>query len=370
MGLLLRVQPSGKRSYYVQIGRGKRIRIGEAGPFTLKLAIERANTILRDPAAATKTTTPVGTTLQEYVAGDYKDFVTAHKKDAAATLARIKAAWAPLLSRRVEDITAADVELIRTKRLAAGKTKATVNRDVAALSSVFALWVKNTPGAEHPLHDMEALAEPDDKRVRYLKKDEAQRLRETLADRDAAGKAAREHYNEWCLQRSKPTLPSINTYCDHITPMVLLSLNTGMRQGELFGLTWDAVNLDKRQVTVKAATSKGNKTRVIPLNAEAFEVLTTIKPAIATGLVFKSPKTGAAFDNVKKAWGALTEAAKLPDFRWHDMRHDFASQLVMRGVSLYTVQTLMGHGSSLMTQRYAHLQPDHLADAVNVLGHA
>lgn len=365
-GLLLRVQPSGKRTYYVQIARGKRLRIGGADIYTLKRAEKRATDILLDPAAA-MTVAPAGVTLREYAEGDYTQFATSRKKDADGTLARVLAAWSSLLDRRIGEITAADVEVVRTKRLNAGRTKATVNRDVAALSGVLAHWAKANK-TEHPLHELESLDEPDDKRVRYLSKDEGKRLHQALADRDAAGKAERERYNEWCRQRGKPTLPSITDYCDHLTPMVLLSLNTGMRQGELFGLTWEAVNLDKKQATVLAATSKGNKTRVIPLNPEAQTVVAKIKPLVAAGLVFKSRKTGGKFDNVKKAWVGLTAAAGLTDFRWHDMRHDFASQLVMRGVSLYTVQTLLGHGSSVMTQRYAHLQPDHLADAVNMLG--
>jgi integrase len=368
-GLLLRVQPSGKRTYYVQLGRGKRVRIGGADIYTLKRAEKRATDILLDPDAALPAA-PAGVTLREYVEGDYTEYVTSHnKKDADGTLARVLAAWAPLLDRRISDINVADVELVRTKRLKAGKAKATVNRDVAALSGVLAQWSKSNK-TEHPLHDLETLDEPDDKRVRYLSKDEAKRLRQALADRDGAGKAERERYNDWCRQRGKPTLPLIADYCDHLTPMVLLSLNTGMRRGELFGLTWEAVDVDKKLVAVRAETSKGNKTRFIPLNPEALDVLTKIKPVVAAGLVFKSPKTGGKFDNVKKAWEGLTTTAKLTDVRWHDMRHDFASQLVMRGVSLYTVQTLMGHGSSVMTQRYAHLQPDHLADAVAALGAA
>jgi site-specific recombinase XerD len=71
--------------------------------------------------------------------------------------------------------------------------------------------------------------------------------------------------------------------------------------------------------------------------------------------------------SVKKAWGGVVEAAELEDFRWHDLRHTFASKLVQAGVGLFVLQTLLGHSSSLMTQRYSHLAPDHLADAVAVL---
>ena len=112
--------------------------------------------------------------------------------------------------------------------------------------------------------------------------------------------------------------------------MTLLSLNTGMRQGELFSLDWASVDLRMKTISVLANHSKGNKTRTIPLNPEAHAVLTTIKPEIAKGLVFKSPVTGGKFNNVKKAWGEVTKDAKVPELKWHDLRHDFASQLVTR----------------------------------------
>jgi integrase len=120
-------------------------------------------------------------------------------------------------------------------------------------------------------------------------------------------------------------------------------------------------------ISVLASHSKGNTTRTIPLNAESLEVLLEIKPEHAKGLVFKSPITGGKFDNVKKAWAEVTKSAEIPDLRWHDLRHDFASQLVMAGVSLYTVQKLLGHANARMTQRYAKLAPSTLADAVNLL---
>ncbi|HMM85335.1 site-specific integrase [Azohydromonas sp.] len=371
-GLLLRVQPSGKRTFYCQIARGKRVKVGSTSHLTLKQAEERAKAIMRDPEAALQARkAPAGTTLRDLVDGDYKTFATAHKKDAEATLKRIRAAWAPLLDRRVDEITATDVEALRTKRLVAGRAPSTINRDVAALSSVLTYWAKQSK-TENPLRGdgFDKVEEPDDKRVRYLTKDEAARLRQALADRDDAARAERERYNAWRRQRGLPQLPAIGRFADHVSPMVLITLNTGLRQGELFALTWEAVNLDLRQITVKAATAKSNKTRVIPLNDEALDVFNAIKPTIAAGLVFKSPKTGGMFTDTKKAWANLCEAAKLVDFRWHDMRHDFASQLVVRGVSLYAVQALLGHGSSVMTQRYAHLRPGHLADAVAMLGGA
>lgn len=369
LGLLLRVQPSGKRTFYVQTGRGQRTRIGPVGVWTLLMAEKRAKEILLDPTTVTKKRSSASTLL-EYIEDHYTDHALAKLKNGAKSVARVKAIWKPLLGKRMADITASDVDKQRNKRLLAGIAPATVNRDVAALSGVFKHWCDNTAAAVHPLAGQEALDVPDDETVRYLSPAESKRLRAALAERDTEAAAARSRANKHRAERDYKLMPEIVGYSDHMTPMVLLSLNTGVRQGELFSLAWESVDMRLKTISVLARHSKGNATRTIPINAEALTVLTAIRPTPAEGLVFKSPINGGRFNNVKKAWAEITKAAKLPDLRWHDLRHDFASQLVMRGVPLFTVQKLLGHANSRMTQRYAKLAPSTLADAVNLLGGA
>ena len=366
MGLVLRVQPSGARTFYVQLGRGQRVRIGPAGTFTLRQAEERAKAVLRDPDAALKKQTDA-LTLLDYLDKHYTTHALAKLKNGQKSIDRVKSVWEKFLNKRLTDINAKDIDKFRDKRVNDGAAPATVNRDVAALSGVLSHWVKHDKGTAHPLADLEALDVADDERVRYLTPDESQRLRQALTARDVQAATERTSANKWRSDRGRELMPEITGYCDHITPMVLLSLNTGMRQGELFSMAWESVDLSLKTITVLASHSKGNNTRVIPLNPEAHAVLTAIKPNPAKGLVFKSPVTGGRFNNVKKAWAEITKAAALPDLRWHDLRHDFASQLVMKGAPLFTVQKLMGHSNSKMTQRYAKLAPSTLADAVGLL---
>lgn len=147
--------------------------------------------------------------------------------------------------------------------------------------------------------------------------------------------------------------------------MVLVSMNTGVRRGELFQLTWQCVDFSHAQIKVVGKTAKKLKTRYIPLNKEALDVLKGwhAQQDKHDGLVFQG-KDGNPFNNVKKAWAGLLKQAQITAFRWHDLRHHFASRLVMAGVDLNTVRELLGHGDIKMTLRYAHLAPEHKAAAV------
>jgi integrase len=149
-----------------------------------------------------------------------------------------------------------------------------------------------------------------------------------------------------------------------MTPMVLRSLNTGLRRGELFSLHWKNVNSDRAMLTVQGDTAKSGKTRHVPLNVIAVQLLKDWRAqSLQTDLVFSSHNNN-PFNNVKKAWAIILESADIQGFRWHDIRHHFASKLVMAGVDLNTGRELLGHADIKMTLRYAHLAPEHKAKAV------
>ena len=122
-------------------------------------------------------------------------------------------------------------------------------------------------------------------------------------------------------------------------------------------------------LTVAGKTAKTGSTRHIPLNAIALKTLKAWKDQSKESLLVfpSSTGTGKVFDNVKKSWKALLAVAKVESFRWHDMRHDFASKLVMAGIPLNTVRELLGHSDLKMTLRYAHLAPKQGMEAVEVL---
>ncbi len=148
-------------------------------------------------------------------------------------------------------------------------------------------------------------------------------------------------------------------------PAVLISLNTGLRRGELLALCWNDINLRLAVLSVQATSAKSGQTRHVPLNAESVEALKRWREQNpdATPL----DKVFAVSTSFQTAWSGILKAAGIQRFRWHDLRHHFASRLVQADVNLNTVRELLGHGSLAMTLRYAHLGPDQKRQAVALL---
>ncbi|WP_207938061.1 site-specific integrase, partial [Pseudomonas sp. 51_B] len=153
--------------------------------------------------------------------------------------------------------------------------------------------------------------------------------------------------------RGQELFPSLleAPFTDHLKPMVLVSLNTGMRRGELFDLKWSEVNFQTKTITAAGATTKTSDTRHIPMNKETFSVLEEWKKQSGKSQYVFPSQSGGRLEDVKSSWQGLLERAGIEAFRWHDMRHDFASRLVMAGVPLNTVRDLLGHADIKMTLR-------------------
>jgi len=146
------------------------------------------------------------------------------------------------------------------------------------------------------------------------------------------------------------------------------ALNTGMRQGEILNLQWQDVDFVRGVLMVMQ--SKNGTRRTIPLNATVYELLAARQATTgaAHGPVFRTPLGNELHVRyLVREFCDARDRAGIPDFRFHDMRHTFATRLVQRGVDLYKVQRLLGHKTSLMTQRYAHHSPESLREGVNVL---
>jgi integrase len=191
---------------------------------------------------------------------------------------------------------------------------------------------------------------------------------------------------EWCRDNPvcRVSMGKVNNarvrYCDDETfaglydacqtwlkPIVMLARYTGLRRENVVSLQWEQVDLARGLITLDH-TKNGDRLGV-PLCDPAMRTLEALKPSrpFASGAVFLrttgEPVTG---DMVTIAFRRVCKEVGVVNFRFHDLRHTFASMLVQRGVDLYRVQRLLGHRDGRMTQRYSHLAPENLREAVQV----
>jgi integrase len=143
--------------------------------------------------------------------------------------------------------------------------------------------------------------------------------------------------------------------------LVEFALFTGVRQSEALTLTWERA--DRATATVLLTDTKNGEARTVHLNRNADAVLARRWSPDATGYVFGSKN----WNSYRSAWETALRAARIENFRFHDLRHTFASWAVQRGVKLQEVKDLLGHKSLAITLRYAHLAPENLRAAVSVL---
>ncbi len=355
-GLLVRVQPSGTMSFVCQYARGKRITLGDARVLTLEQARTKAREILGqvatggDPQEERKPKTgPL--TLDKFLHDHYGPWQKTHHRR-GDTEQRLRAAFPDLLGKPLPDVTPWLIEKHRKARKEAGTAETTINRDVVTLKAAMNRAVDWEFLNVNPLAPVKQLKTDRQGVIRYLDPAEERRL-----------------------------LAALDQLPDHrrLRPMVLVSMHTGLRWGELAALRWPDCDLGTRLLTVRGEGAKSRQTRYVPLNDTAHSALqiwaehcqaeAEAEAEVDTdldGLIF--PGKAGALDNVTKSWTSLLKTAGINDFRWHDLRHHFASRLVQNGVDLNTVRELMGHADIKMTLRYSHLAPEHRAAAVARIG--
>lgn len=372
-GLLLRVQPSGVMTYYLEYKRGKRVKVGRADAITPLQARELAKAQLsehyqgKDPIENKKRVK--AESFIRFLEDIYHPYLVANLRTGEKTFERLKSSFTEFHNLPLDQITPFAVEKWRSRRQSEGLKASSINRELADLRSAL------TRAAAWEIVEVETLAKVKPSRIdsnpmpRYLKPDEEVQLRKALMEREKKLVEARENHNKWLMERNYSVRPSIesSSFADHLMPAVLLSINTGLRRGELFGLKWTDIDLSVEQpmLTVAGDKAKSGKTRHIPLNEEALAVLKQwkLQGGLKSLYVFVG-KNGKPFHDIRSSWKGVLASAKITDFRWHDLRHTFASKLVQAGADLNTVRELMGHSDYKMTLRYAHLAPEQNADAV------
>ena len=369
-GLVVRVNPTGTKTYMVRYDRSKAITLGDCSVWTLAQARDAAKAIMHkastgiDPVADKRRSK--ATEFVTYANEIYKPHAIANMKNGEDATRRLLSPWQPIFGgKSLDEITAQAVEKVKNNWRMAGLSPATCNRYVATLSGLLSLAVRYGDLKAHPLKGMKPF-QTDNARIRYLTPQEEQSLRQALDDRQDEMRQRRQTYNQWRQARSIPALSARQTtFTDYMKPLVLLAMNTGMRRGELLSLTWSDINLDERLITVQASKTKTGKRRHIPMSDEALWIIEELQKTAHGSYVIHD--NGKKLGNIHKGWQSLLDRAGIDNFHFHDLRHHFASRLIQAGADLNTVRELLGHSDLKMTLRYAHLAPHNKRRAVELL---
>ncbi len=211
------------------------------------------------------------------------------------------------------------------------------------LGKAATIWSKETGIDRNPADQVE-LRRPNDQRERYLSAEEIQRLKRALDEK-------------MYRQADK----GINRTFLRLRMLVLIALTTGMRMGEIFNLKWSDI-LYREGLLAVTAKLKGGKVRYVPMPPELAEEFRHYPRSLGEELVFP-PRSGAKGERrrVESSFERILSLAEIRDFRFHDLRHTFASWYMMNGGDLYELAKILGHSNIKMTERYAKLAKKHIA---------
>ena len=186
-------------------------------------------------------------TLRAFLDGRYEPWARTHLKSASFQLARLRSDFAEQLDQPLHAFNPFMVEGMRQRWKKAGMLPRSINRDIQRLQSILARAVEWGVLDLHPLKGLKPMKADKTGRVRFLTTQEEAVLRKALADREEKLRQARIRFNTWRIARGRKPLPEREgDLLDHIRPLVLVALNTGLRRGELLGLTWGSVNFSAK----------------------------------------------------------------------------------------------------------------------------
>jgi len=236
----------------------------------------------------------------------------------------------------LENFTLDLVEQWQKDEIARGLKNSSINKPLNVLKHMFAKavdWKMTTSKVAGEVRRVKLLKD-DSKRLRYLSVDEAETL--------------------------------INNCDNHLKPIVIMALNTGLRKGNILNLKWS--NIDLKNGFILLDDTKNGERLELPMNNTVKDLLRSLPRRLDDGFIFFNPQTSDRLIDIKRSFRSACRRSSIEDFHFHDLRHTFASQLVMAGVSLAVLKDLLGHKSIKMTMRYAHLAPGHKQKAVEIMG--
>jgi len=305
------------RRYKEAIGKSKRL----AEAVLAKRKAEIAENRFLDVAKARETTF-------EQLSGAYMDWAWVNKQSADRDKRSIQTLARWFGARRITEITPLSLEKYKRQR-SREVCGSTVNRELACLKHMFNKAIAWDLADENPVKKVRMFKEPPG-RVRYLSHDEISRL--------------------------------LDAATSHLKPIIMVALLTGMRKSEILRLNWKDLDFERQLIMVR--NSKNGEARQIAMSHEVEAILSRL-PRVHKQ-IFTRADSKPVLD-IKTCFERAVRLAKIEDFSFHDLRHTFASYMMMNGAELLTVSRILGHKTINMTLRYAHLSPAFQRDAMNKL---
>jgi integrase len=276
-------------------------------------------------------------TVKEFLEDKYLPYVTPRKRSAKYDESMVRLRIVPRLGHlRLNQLTRHAIQQFHTALKEEGLAAASCDHHIKMIRHALNLAVQwemldKNPAAKVPLF------REDNRKERYLNELELDQLL----------KVFRTDKNR--------------TVCN----VALFLLSTGARLNEALHAKWSQIDKEHRVWRIPATNSKSKKVRSIPLNDSALEVLEQLGTENKFEHLFINLKTKERLGHINKVWDRIRKAARLPQLRIHDLRHQYASFLVNSGRTLYEVQQILGHSDPSVTQRYAHLSTKAMQEAAN-----
>ncbi len=327
--------------YWEYMHRGKRytIRIGKVSKTVAReIASEIKAQILRDEFVPQRKAPTFREVAQEYMDW-YITHSRARQRSKEVHIIRIERLIDHFGRYPLDRITWTIVENYKRRRLEEGASKVTINKELRILKTIVKRAIE-TGLYSGDMPKIELFPDKEREIVRALTPEEAERLIDACP--------------EW------------------FKPVVIFVLNTGLRAGEIFSLRWEQVDFEKEVILLERDTTKTKETYKVFMNPAVKELLLKLKKeqeekGIDHGYIFTN-KYGLPYKyedrTYRKVFATACKKAGIKDFRFHDLRHTFASWVAMNSRDIYAVQQLLHHKDIKMTRRYAHLTDSYLKSIV------
>ncbi|MFC2164051.1 tyrosine-type recombinase/integrase [Acidobacteriota bacterium] len=234
----------------------------------------------------------------------------------------------------LDELSPIDIEKFKSYKLKEGVTKTTVNHYLKTLKRMFNIAISWGYATKNPVKEVKFYSERDSQRERILTEEEEDRLLETATE--------------------------------HLRPIIIVALNTGMRRGEILNLKWKDINFHTREILIKK--SKSGSPRTLNINSVLFDELTRLKNRDNNQqYVFINPRSGKPYKKLQRSFESARSQAAIEELRFHDLRHTFASRLIERGVDIIKVKEFLGHSTVRTTERYIHPDREERKKALELL---